>query len=86
VAAVLRYSRLAFPMHTALLPFPLVQEQGGRVYRTDFSGKGKARLAQIVEMRVNPMLFPDITPYRPLLAVRVEDFTLTFAPARITSL
>ncbi len=79
----LKHGRISFPIHTALLPFPLVQEKAGELYYTSFTGKGTAQFARIEAMRVNPELFPDIRPYRPLMGVRIEDFAVTFPPARI---
>jgi len=79
----LMHGGISFPIHTALLPFPLVQEKDGELYYTSFTGKGTAQFARIEAMRVNPELFPDIRPYRPLMGVRIDDFAVTFPPARI---
>jgi hypothetical protein len=84
--ATLRHSRLSFPIHTGLLPFPLVQDKNGELYYTSFTGKGTAQLAHIEDMRVNPDLFPDIHPYQPLIGMHLARFEVTFPPARITGL
>lgn len=80
----LKHSRFSFPIHTALIPFPLVQENDSRLYYTNFTGKGTAQLAQIEEVKVNSELFPDIHPYRPLMSMRIDHFEVTFSPARVT--
>ncbi len=71
----------AFPVHTAFLPFPLVQEQEGRVLHTRFSGKGMGRLARVEDMNCNGSLFPDLGGIKPLAVLRVEPFEITFPVA-----
>jgi len=83
---MLKHGGISFPMHTSLLPFPLVQEKDGELYYTSFSGKGTARFAHVEEMRVNPELFPDIQPYHPLMSIRIDNFAITFPPARTARL
>jgi len=83
--ATLRHGRLSFPIHTRLIPFPLVQEKDDELYYTNFTGKGMAQFARVVDMRVNSALFPDILPYCPLMGVRVDQFSVTFPPSRVTS-
>jgi Acetoacetate decarboxylase (ADC) len=81
----LLHGRIAFPMHTRLMPFPLVQEKDGKLYYTTFTGRGMACRARIEEMRVNPELFPDVGRHRPLMSLRIDKFTLTFPPARVAN-
>lgn len=82
----LRSGGISFPIHTRLLPFPLVQEKDGELYYTRFTGKGTAQFAHIEDMRVNPELFPDIHPYQPLMSMRIDDFAVTFPPAQVASM
>jgi hypothetical protein len=82
----LKHGGISFPIHTRLLPFPLVQEKGGRLYHTSFTGKGTAHFAHIEDMRANPELFPDIHPYHPLMSLRIDDFAVTFPPARVSGM
>jgi hypothetical protein len=82
----LRCGGISFPIHTALLPFPLVQEKDGELYFTRFTGTGTARFAHVEEMSVNSELFPNIQPYHPLMCMRVEHFAITFPPARTARL
>jgi hypothetical protein len=82
----LKNSRISFPIHTKLLPFPLVQEKDGKLYYTNFSGKGWARFTRIEDMRINPELFPDVVAYRPLMIMRIDNFVVTFPPSEIRTI
>lgn len=74
---------LPFPVSTRLLPFPLVQLHQGKYFYTTFSGSGTGRFAKIKELEVNSELFPDISECRPIAAIRVEPFAITFPEALI---
>lgn len=76
--ASIRSGGLAFPMSTALLPIQLRQELAGKVLVTRPEGKGWGRLAHIQDLEVDPQLFPDIRGIKPLLALKVNPFALTF--------
>jgi hypothetical protein len=65
-------------MSTALLPIQLRQELDGQVLFTQPEGKGWGKLARIQDVEVGPHLFPDIRGIKPLLALKVSPFTLTF--------
>ena len=79
----LRSGKLSFPVSTKLLPFPLVQQYEGMHYFTDFFGKGKGHFSKIVDMKIDPALFPDISGCRPIAVIRVETFNITFPEAKI---
>jgi hypothetical protein len=83
IGVVLKHGRLPFPIHTKLIPFPLLQEKNGKLYYTGFTGKGIATFARIEDINVNPRLFPDITSFRPFMAVRIDNFAITFPPPHI---
>ncbi|MCG8514770.1 MAG: acetoacetate decarboxylase family protein [Halanaerobiales bacterium] len=74
---------LSFPVHTALLPFPLVQNLDQKIYYTKFIGKGTGRLAKIVDIDVNQKYFPDIGAVKPLAVLKISNFKITFPVARI---
>lgn len=74
---------LRFPVHTALIPFPLSQNLDGRRFHTRYSGYGWGRLARIESMNIDAALFPDLTQARPLVVMTIEDFRITFPVARI---
>lgn len=74
---------LPFPIHTALLPFPLIQQLNGQYYFTKFSGKGFGTLCTMEDLRINPDYFPDITGFKPLAVIKVDPFKITFPKAII---
>lgn len=80
---VIRTGVVPFPVNTKLLPFPLVQLHEGKYFYTTFSGSGTGRFAAIEKMEVNSELFPDISLCRPIAAIRVEPFAITFPKALI---
>lgn len=75
---------LSFPVNTKLLPFPLVQQQEGKYYYTTFQGKGSGKFVKLKDVSINPELFPDISGFKPLIAIKVEPFEITFPVATIT--
>lgn len=83
LTAKIKSGRLIFPVNTAFLPFPLVQEQDGKAFYTKFSGSGKGRFASIKEITINPELFPIAASKKPLLAVKVEPFKICFPESEI---
>ncbi len=76
--ASIRSGGISFPMSTGLLPIRLRQELEDQVLFTQPEGKGWGKLARIQEVEVDPQLFPDIRGIKPLLALKVSPFTLTF--------
>jgi hypothetical protein len=79
----LHWGKIAFPVHTALLPFPLLQFMDEQYYYTKFHGSGKGRFATIEEVFSKETLFPDVSEIKPLAAFRVDDFRLIFPVAEI---
>jgi len=77
----LKSGKLSFPVTTKLLPLPLVQYHEGKYYYTTFQGKGTGKFAELEDVRINPQFFPDISGYRPLSAIKVEPFKITFPVA-----
>ncbi len=69
---------LRFPVNTAFMPFPLVQEKDGKAYYTKFNGKGTGRLAKVIEIDSDADLFPKIDPKKILLVIKVENFRIEF--------
>ncbi len=76
--ASIRSGGISFPMSTGLLPIRLRQELEDQVLFTQPEGKGWGKLARIQEVEVDPQLFPDIRGIKPILAMKVSPFTLTF--------
>ena len=77
--------KLSFPVNTKLFPFPLVQHQEEKYYYTTFQGKGTGTFAKLKDVQINPKLFPDVSGFKPLIAIKVEPFQITFPEATITS-
>ncbi|MCQ2513430.1 MAG: acetoacetate decarboxylase family protein [Lachnospiraceae bacterium] len=77
----LRTGKLAFPVSTKLLPFPLVQEYEGKRFFTNFFGKGTGHLAKLIDVKIHSELFPDISLCRPIAVIQVEPFNITFPKA-----
>lgn len=82
----LKSGGISFPVSTKLLPFPLVQSFEGRYYYTSFHGTGVGKLAKLTEVKINSELFPDVSSLKPLLAIKVEPFSITFPKAKIQSI
>ncbi len=80
--ATFHRGRIAFPVTTALMPVTLMQKVDTTLLFTRFLGKGRARLARLESLSVNRDLFPDIAQIKPLLAIRVDRFNLTFPVAK----
>lgn len=74
----LKSGGISFPVSTKLLPFPLVQSLENNYYYTTFSGKGIGRLANLCEVNINSDVFPDVSTLKPLMAIKVEPFSITF--------
>lgn len=67
-----------FPLTTALVPLRLHQQLDGATLETRPSATGWGRLAKLSELTVNPVLFPDLNGLKPLVAVFIERFRMTF--------
>jgi hypothetical protein len=72
-----------FPVNTGLLPFPLLQGEEGGYLQTTFSGKGVGRFASISRLEIDQSRFPDISLSRPIAAIAVEPFRISFPVARV---
>ncbi len=81
----LESGKLAFPVNTKLFPFPLVQYHEGKYYYTTFQGRGTGKLAKLKGVRINPQLFPDVSGFQPVAAMKVEPFKITFPVATVAS-
>lgn len=77
---------ISFPVDTRLLPFHLMQERDGKLLQTSFIGRGLGQLVRIKSIYVNRNYFPEVSLFRPLLALRVNNFKITFPiPKEISS-
>jgi len=76
--ADLSHGRLPLPVHTAFVPFPLLQTWEGRHFLTKFSGYGMGHFAKLENLQLNNEIFPDISPKNPLIGLRVDPFHIRF--------
>ncbi len=79
----IKSGRFPFPVHTTLLPFPLVQERNDKAYYTTFSGSGIGYLAKIMNLSVNNDMFPKIIEKKPFLCIKVDPFNIYFPKSTI---
>ena len=69
---------ISFPISTALLPLRLKQTLDEKTYLTLPKGSGWGKLARVRRMKVDPQLFPDLEGIQPLVALKVNPFTIHF--------
>ncbi len=74
-----------FPISTSLFPFTFYQDLRGKTLITKPKGRGWGRLCRIEQIQVDSKFFPDISLFKPLLAIEVKNFQLEFPPAQILS-
>ena len=85
--ARLRSGGPRFPLTTRILPLEIGQQDQEDWVFTQPEGRGKARLARLVDLRTDePDLFPDLASFRPWLALKVDSFRLHFPEPQIESL
>lgn len=82
----LKSGKLPFPVSTKLLPFPLVQQHEGSYYYTTFFGSGTGRFAKLKDVHINPQLFPDVSAIKPICAIKVNPFKITFPVATVEAI
>jgi len=80
----LRSGGLRFPVTTALIPIHLYQFWEHQIFLTSPKGRGTGQLTRVLDMRVNPAFFPDISLAKPLLAVKVSGFQMEFPVAELS--
>jgi len=78
-----RPGRLSFPFTTRLFSIPLQQPRDQQRLLTKPSAGGWANLAQIAQPQVNAALFPDISRARPVGAVYLSRFKMTFPAPKV---
>lgn len=71
------------PFFTKMFPLSLVQETVDNIYYTQLHGKGKEKMAKIIDVSVNQKYFPNISKLKPLFTVKIENFKLFFEKPEI---
>ena len=69
---------IPFPTSTSFLPINLEQTWNMIHFLTKPTGSGRAKLAKVKNLVVDPDYFPDISKLKPLLAVKIKPFHITF--------
>ncbi len=69
---------IPFPTSTSFLPINLEQTWNKIHFLTKPTGSGIAKLAKVKNLVVDPDYFPDISKLKPLLAVKIKPFHITF--------
>jgi hypothetical protein len=71
---------LALPVMTLPYPkFALAQpDENGNIICTAPGGRGFVKYARIVNYEADPRYFPDLSAVKPLAAVQVSNFKMTF--------
>jgi hypothetical protein len=79
---------LRMPLATSWLPerwLTLAQSYAGRVYRYAPRARGSMKTCRLLEWRFEPTLFPDLGSATVLATFRVEDFTMHFPLATVST-
>lgn len=84
------YFRAAFKPFGPFIPvsgvflFPtLLQDYLGRIFLTKLKARGEVRFAKMSHLHIEPKLFPPIRDRKPLMVLKVTDFSLIFPEAEI---
>ncbi len=79
--ATVKRGRFSFPFSSALFPLNITQRLGQDLLLTKPSAKGNAYFADIQNIKINSKFFSDISVLKPLTALVVENFKMTFPVA-----
>ncbi len=73
----------SFPVTTSLLPLSIIQEYDGKAFYTKPKGSGLGKISLIKNISVDSNLFPNIANKKPLFAIKVNPFKMTFPLPKI---
>lgn len=65
------------PVNAALMP-AIVQQRRGRTFVTKLRAAGRAQFVRVLNFQIESDLFPPVHQFRPLLAMRITGFKMTF--------
>jgi hypothetical protein len=74
---------ISFPISTKLFSLKIIQEWDNQQFITSPKSKGKGQLANIQSLKINDKLFPDISQIKPLAAIKVSNFQMTFPKPQV---
>lgn len=73
---------LKFPVSTSLFPLRIGQQQKDSLLITEPAAKGKGQLIKSTHWHADPHFFPSCEDSTFLLSLAINDFKMTFPPAR----
>ncbi|MGQ9908322.1 MAG: acetoacetate decarboxylase family protein [Candidatus Flexifilum sp.] len=73
------------PLDTAFMPLPMMQYMDGKFFHTPLTLRGRVQFLDVVHIETDPTgsELPPLTGVRPLLALKLNDFAVTFPQPRI---
>ncbi|MCS7071549.1 MAG: acetoacetate decarboxylase family protein, partial [Anaerolinea sp.] len=73
------------PVDTAFLPLPMVQRMDGQWFHTALTLRGRAQLLDVVDIETDPtsVELPSLKGIHPLLAIKLNEFDITFPQPRV---
>ena len=74
----INHGGISFSISTALFPLRLKQTLDEKTLVTTPKGSGWGKLARVHRMQVDPQFLPDLKGIQPLLAIKVNPFTILF--------
>lgn len=74
---------IPFPVSTFFIPFPLAQQKNSKIYYTNFKGAGIGRFCKVKSIESVSSDFPELSSQKPIMAVKVNPFYITFPEAKV---
>lgn len=66
------------PVDTRALPLPIVQVWQGQIFRLGLTMQAQVRWLDVIRWHADGVRFPSLAGLRPLAAVKLENFAITF--------
>ena len=83
-SAHLKNRSFYFPISTRFFPLKLAQKLNKKLIITTSTAKGKASFAKFLSLKVDEKHFPDISKLKPIAALVVKNFKMTFPIPNVT--
>lgn len=71
------------PLNSSAFPLPLAQVWNGQVFRFSLTIKAHVRWLDVIGWRADGAHFPALAGRRPLAAIKLDDFAITFPVASV---
>ncbi len=72
--------------NSRLCPIPLAQRLNGSEYRMRLSAAARVSLMEINTLTIDSSYFPDVSAFKPVGAIKLTNFAITFPKPKITPL